>query len=325
MVVRGCYCCKPCGAQPVVPSDGDTLKEEPEQRIRRNGCARPMTWQQTAMVTVCLGEPYVFCVLLAPLVVEPFRWVCLASFAFIYVVLLTSGIRTMTVDPVDRCGDPSEEAKDPEAAAAPKLFCRHCNKNVNMGSKHCWDCGKCTAHFDHHCPWLNTCIGGKNYRSFFVATVFLWMMIFFTIMVAVLLLAGLLVDGPLDVPFQVALVVTIVLNLPLLGLNSALLSFHTYLCVTGTTTLDYIKKRRVRRQAKQEQKLEAAIKKEEEEKARAKVYEMTPEMVIESEVSSDRSSRQPYETAKKWLSYLKIASRPLVGVAPEGDMKTFQV
>jgi palmitoyltransferase len=28
--------------------------------------------------------------------------------------------------------------------------------------RHCIDCGKCVRTFDHHCPWINNCIGEKN-------------------------------------------------------------------------------------------------------------------------------------------------------------------
>ncbi|MFQ6648972.1 hypothetical protein Gotur_021213 [Gossypium turneri] len=38
-------------------------------------------------------------------------------------------------------------------------------------SKHCRVCDKCVNHFDHHCRWLNNCIGKRNYRQFFTLMV----------------------------------------------------------------------------------------------------------------------------------------------------------
>ena len=41
-----------------------------------------------------------------------------------------------------------------------------CLLNVPKKTKHCNYCHRCTGDFDHHCKWLNNCVGGTNYRYF---------------------------------------------------------------------------------------------------------------------------------------------------------------
>jgi hypothetical protein len=40
-------------------------------------------------------------------------------------------------------------------------------------SKHCSQCGECVRLFDHHCPFINNCVGGRNHRYFIGFLIFL--------------------------------------------------------------------------------------------------------------------------------------------------------
>jgi palmitoyltransferase ZDHHC1/11 len=42
-----------------------------------------------------------------------------------------------------------------------------CQASVGKTSKHCRACDKCVEGFDHHCKWLNNCVGSKTYKQFF--------------------------------------------------------------------------------------------------------------------------------------------------------------
>lgn len=50
----------------------------------------------------------------------------------------------------------------------PCEMCPECEVLRTPRSKHCAICNRCVERFDHHCPWINNCVGVNNHNSFLV-------------------------------------------------------------------------------------------------------------------------------------------------------------
>jgi len=87
--------------------------------------------------------------------------------------LASLGVATVTslyLEFHDPCaGIPLERYRALHGAFRAQDYCPRC-RMVFRGERryHCMSCNKCVEDFDHHCVWLGTCIGGSNYRCFFV-------------------------------------------------------------------------------------------------------------------------------------------------------------
>jgi hypothetical protein len=66
-------------------------------------------------------------------------------------------------------------------------WCDFCHVYQAPGGAHCPECNVCIAGYDHHCVWMGTCIGKRNYRQFvrfnvswlyFLGYVFFWLITF---------------------------------------------------------------------------------------------------------------------------------------------------
>ena len=49
----------------------------------------------------------------------------------------------------------------------PNMLCPACEVICTADSRHCYICNQCVERFDHHCPWVNNCIGINNHSYFY--------------------------------------------------------------------------------------------------------------------------------------------------------------
>jgi len=70
---------------------------------------------------------------------------------------------------------PGSPATEPPPPPHHHLIQRHCPKCLKRGitpplkperAHHCRHCGQCQLKYDHHCPWINQCVGLRNERFF---------------------------------------------------------------------------------------------------------------------------------------------------------------
>merc|ERR1719277_350424 len=48
-----------------------------------------------------------------------------------------------------------------------KQVCVVCRTRKDLRSHHCKECGRCVRRLDHHCPWIDNCVGIGNQRTFY--------------------------------------------------------------------------------------------------------------------------------------------------------------
>eukprot|EP00397_Hematodinium_sp_SG-2012_P012163 GEMP01012326.1.p1 GENE.GEMP01012326.1~~GEMP01012326.1.p1 ORF type:complete len:329 (+),score=30.13 GEMP01012326.1:120-1106(+) len=52
--------------------------------------------------------------------------------------------------------------------------CGKCTLQKPIRAHHCSVCNRCTLKMDHHCPWINNCVGWNNYRNFCLFMLYLF-------------------------------------------------------------------------------------------------------------------------------------------------------
>ena len=108
-----------------------------------------------------------------------------------------------------------------------KRYCRICEFYQPLRVRHCHVCGQCVSTFDHHCPWLSTCIGEKN-KLAFIGYLLAQSLQFLVIMIDLIRFLSRTVSAPAGILLLAAILIFIVVL--------HLLIFQIYLTINNLTT-----------------------------------------------------------------------------------------
>ena len=108
--------------------------------------------------------------------------------------------------------------------------CRKCKSGKPPRTHHCSVCRQCVMKMDHHCPWVNNCVGFYNYKYFCLFLLYTAVGCAYTALTCCLALYSRRHDH--------TIVFVLVLTLSVLFALCLFIGFHGYLVATNQTTIE---------------------------------------------------------------------------------------
>ncbi|CAD7964634.1 unnamed protein product [Amoebophrya sp. A25] len=121
-------------------------------------------------------------------------------------------------------------------------ICRRCDRWKPERAHHCSVCGQCVLKMDHHCPWINNCVGFGNYRHFCCFLFWLYIETWVILISCYAQFAEVMIyyrsrhdtfEARQFVCFLYVIAAAVSLAILVLG------SFHLYLVLTNQTTIEW--------------------------------------------------------------------------------------
>ncbi|CAG9476832.1 palmitoyltransferase, putative [Plasmodium vivax] len=228
----------------------DTKSKDADEFVRKNGFTLPLQIFQVMSFVI-------FLVIVALIIfISAFNPSSVFIIFYVFFAILITSILVLsyivtTINPVDPLSFKYNTGQINQEEIKNLYECDICGF-VEPQSKHCKVCNKCVSVFDHHCMWVNNCIGKKNYKYFvgllsvltiFNCVVFLFCIVFFAVSIKHDLIKDRwkhLYGAYNDVLFYLLLCTLFVLNGIVFVLVIQLFGLHIFLISKKMTTYEYI-------------------------------------------------------------------------------------
>lgn len=137
-----------------------------------------------------------------------------------------------------------DQSVDANFTALPLRFCGFCGKDQPLRGRHCEECHRCVHKFDHHCPWLDTCIGERNHRYFYLFLLSESVLTFWTVMIASRSLVF-ITDPMIWLRVNCVMLCLIIFVICCFTVSFVLAIMHTYVMMFNVTTWEFVSRRRI--------------------------------------------------------------------------------
>lgn len=176
-------------------------------------------------------------------------FVCLEVLSILMVTLSWVGVMAV---------DPSVDTKQDGYFSFSKPTCSLVRHLQVPTSRYCAICAQNTLGMDHHCLWLNCCIGRRNYQSFLLLSLSLvFQMLLQSVFALYALIEGVLrnnmtylnaadaFSGSNLFILEILLAIDVIVSVVVLVFLASLVFFHMYLiCIRKTSTFEWVMRRR---------------------------------------------------------------------------------
>uniref|UniRef100_M8CSU8 S-acyltransferase n=1 Tax=Aegilops tauschii TaxID=37682 RepID=M8CSU8_AEGTA len=91
-----------------------------------------------------------------------------AAFSLLLAACFFSFLCAAAADPGSVPSAFSPDAEDPQGQGLKSRYCDKCCIHKPARTHHCKVCKRCILKMDHHCVWINNCVGYTNYKAFII-------------------------------------------------------------------------------------------------------------------------------------------------------------